>query len=148
MKKTLLFLFGLIFSLSSCQNTAPQNNGFAPSPTETLTSLQFVANMETIAQRFSDTVVLANKSSVDELPSIIRQLQSIREELAGIDTPNEALALQTKAALDSYMDSKIQCYFKRLAPDTSQAYQEKKDLCSLSDSKLDYFYQLLGKLKR
>lgn len=145
MKTLLLFLFGLFLGLSSCHSTVSSNNVSAPSSTKTQTSLQFVTGVEAIAQNFFDTSALADTSSVEELPQTIRQLQSIREELQGIDTPPEAL--QTKAALDSYMDSKIQCYFKRLAPADSLVNGEEKDLCSLSESKLNYFYQQLDKLK-
>ncbi len=143
--KILVFLFGLAFSLLSCQSNTVSNNVPAPSAANIQTSQQFVDDMETTAQNFSDLAALADKSSEKELPQIIRQMQSTRDGLQSIDVPPNAIT--AKAALDSYMDSKIQCYFKRLAPDTAQVNQEKKDLCSLSDSKLDYFYQLFDKLK-
>jgi len=143
--KTLLFLFGLLLGLSGCYNAISSDNVSAPPSTKAQTAPQFVTDVETIAQNFSDATALADTSPVDDLPQTIRRLQAIRAELQNIDTPPEAL--QTKAALDSYMDSKIQCYFKRLAPAEAMVNSEKKDLCSLSESKLNYFHQQLDALK-
>lgn len=136
-------LFSLILLLSSCQNNVSPT--ITPSPTSgDAPLLQFVADIETLAQNFSQIAEAADASSVEELPQIIRQLQAIQSDVQSLPSP--PLALETKAALDSYMHSKIQCYFKYLVTPNS-ATELEKDLCSLSASKLNYFRQKLNELK-
>ena len=146
--KRIFLLFSLILILSGCQSKISPTNTPSPTSGNAQSLPQFVITIETLAQNFSQTVEVADASSVEELPQIIRQLEAIREDVQNLSTPPPAL--KTKAALDSYMNSKIQCYFKHLVtpnPAIEWAAEQEKDLCSLSASKLDYFHQKLNELK-
>ena len=143
MKKFFL-LFSLALILSSCQNKVSPANTPSPTSGNTQSMSQFVVEIETLTQNFSQVVEMADASSVEELPQSIHQLQGIREDVRNLTAPPSAL--ETKAALDSYMYSKIQCYFKRLVT-PNPATEQEKDLCSLSASKLDYFHKKLNELK-
>ncbi len=144
--RRLLFLAGVLVVLVACRNGAPAT--VAPAPTGDAQMQQFVTRIEQLAQNFSETVAVADDTSVENLPPVIRQLQTIQTEVKNLDAPADALKVQ--AALDSYMDSKIQCYFKKLKPQnaTSEFGDEKKDLCSLSASKFEYFRQQFDALKQ
>ncbi|HEY83785.1 MAG TPA: hypothetical protein G4N96_01540 [Chloroflexi bacterium] len=146
--KRISLLFSLILILSGCQSKISPS--ITPSPTSgNAQSLsQFVTDIETLAQNFSQTLEMADASSAEDLPETIHQLQAIREDVRSLTAPSPAL--QTKVALDSYMYSKIQCYFKRLVtpnPTIEWTTESEKDLCSLSASRLDYFHQKLNELE-
>ncbi len=144
--RRIFLLFSLVLILSGCQNKVSPTNTLLPSPGNAQSLPQFVTDIETLAQTFSQTVEVADASSTEELPQVIRQLEAIQSDVQGLSAPPSAL--EAKAALYSYMYSKIQCYFNRLVPlpSPTRGYQ-KKNLCSLSASKLDYFHQKLNELK-
>jgi hypothetical protein len=109
---------------------------------------QIIITLDDAVQQFEDATHLAENTPDENLRPVIEEMQAIRQAVKDVDTP--LCAIKTKAALDSYMDSKIQCYFKIYADsvvETPLSGPEVRGYCSLAPSKLEYYNTKMDELK-
>jgi len=124
----------------------------AETPTPDLCSAEelreIIATMDEVAKRFEDVTHLAADTPPENLEPVIKEMQGVKQEVEEVGTP--PCAIKTKAALDSYMFSEIQCYFKIYAGavvETPLADRGVKDSCSLAPDKLEYYHTKMDELK-
>lgn len=127
----------------------------APLPVETPTLdvcssehlRQIITTLDDAAQRFDNATHLAENTPDENLEPVIKEMQAIRQEAGEADTP--LCAITAEAALDSYMHSKIQCYFKIFADAVVETPLEDRaySYCSLATSQLEYYNTKMNDLK-
>lgn len=141
--KRIAYVVFLAFILSSCREvevslpveTPTSDIGFLED--EELT--EFIATMDEVVQQFETLLHVAEDTPAENLEPVIKEMQGVRQDVANIDTPPSAIA--TKAALDSYMFSTIQCNFRAYAVEVVEESLStpKIDYCSLAPDQWEYY---------
>ncbi len=101
--KRIFLLFSLVLILSGCQNKVSPTNTLLPSPGNAQSLPQFMTDIETLAQTFSQTVEVADASSAEELPQVIRQLEAIQSDVQGLSAPPSALEAKAASSVQLYV---------------------------------------------
>ena len=131
----------LAMTLSCCSKVVPSPvETRIPNPCASEDLNEFIITMDEIEKRFDDVVLLAEDTSPENLEPLIKEMQMVKQELEIVDEPS--CALQAKAALDSYMLSKTQCYFQIYAVEIVEEdslFEPKIDVCDLALEQLTYY---------
>jgi len=131
-KATLPFLILLVL-LCSCNKTSD------PCSPEIVS--QYVEVLDTQAKNFEDLASKAGAVPAESLEPIIKEMQAVQQEVA--DTDAIPCGIEVKAALESYVDTTIQGYFRihvqalSITPESDGP--DIEDYVTLAASKLDYY---------
>lgn len=137
-----LIIYGVLLAmtLSSCGESSLPVATQPPNPCASEDISEFIVALDDIAKRFEDVALLAENTAPENLKPIIEEMQVIEQEFINMDTP--PCALRAKAALESYIFSKIQCHFHIYAVETvgeDSLPERKTDVCSLALDQLEYY---------
>jgi len=132
-KKAALPFLILLLLLCSCDKTTD--------PCSPEIANQYIEILDIQASSFEDLVSKAGTVPAESLEPIIKEMQAVQQEVA--DTDAIPCGIEVKAALESYMDTTIQGYFRihvqalSITPESDRPNIE--DYVALAASKLDYY---------
>ena len=148
MKKIAYIIF-LTLILSSCKGASLPVETPTPDICSAEDLTEFITTMGDAAQQFEHLAHAAEDTPGENLEPVIKEMQEVQQDVENIDTP--PCALKTKAALDYYMFSKIQCHFQIYAVEVVEGtrlpvWERKIDSCSLASDQLEYYNTKMDEL--
>ncbi len=120
-----------------------------PNPCASEDIHEFIIRMDDIEKRFDDLTLKAEETSPENLLPILEEMTAIEQEFKDMDVP--PCALRTKAAFESYLFSKSQCYFQIFAAEglgytKPPEIPEDHDFCEAALDHFDYYELQRGAL--